>query len=417
MNTLHDLFENVLKRQMTLPELGTRVIVNRFRKLGIALTRRQQADLTDRLKTLQDNDGVTVELTRAQLAKSTLSADQRAANPIPVDLDADAFFERFQEQLPGIVHETVGEAARLLLKGLKRDVSKMLKSRRAYRRGFEARLAKDWGRAFTLLGMLVQIALEAGEDFNQEFRAEAAAAADFTFDVLTRLHARACQVADEVLVLLRAGFADGAHARWRLLHEIAVVGFLVNSRGGDLAQRYVLHDAVESYRAATLYQQHCAALHQEPLTELEMEEVRNAFEALKRRFGPAYGKQYGWAAEALGKPDPKFSDLEQAAGLAHLHPYYKLASHNIHANPKGVFFKLGLLPDQRVLLAGPSNLGLADPGHGTAISLGSITVALLGMRPNIDRLAISEVVVQLEREIGDAFLAAHEVVQRRSNSQ
>jgi len=145
----------------------------------------------------------------------------------------------------------------------------------------------------------------------------------------------------------------------------------------------------------------------EPLTEEEFARIKATRDALKAQFGDPYGEEYGWAAEALGIKKPNFSDIERSAGLAHLRPYYKLASHNVHANPKGAFFKLGLLPGQQMLLAGPSNLGLADPGHGTAISLSQITSALLTMKPNIDRLVICQIMLQLGDEVGDAFISAH----------
>lgn len=38
-----------------------------------------------------------------------------------------------------------------------------------------------------------------------------------------------------------------------------------------------------------------------------------------------------------------------------------IAEHNVHANPKGAFFKLGLLCEINILLGGPSNAGLVDP--------------------------------------------------------
>jgi hypothetical protein len=57
---------------MTLPELGLRVVVSQLRELGITLTRRQQADLVNRLRAMPDDDPhIMIELTRAQLAKST----------------------------------------------------------------------------------------------------------------------------------------------------------------------------------------------------------------------------------------------------------------------------------------------------------------------------------------------------------
>jgi hypothetical protein len=61
-----------------------------------------------------------------------------------------------------------------------------------------------------------------------------------------------------------------------------------------------------------------------------------------------------------------------------------------------------------MLLAGPSDLGLAGPGHGTAISLSQITFTLLTTKPNIDRLVVCNILSKLEPEVGDAFIAAHQ---------
>ena len=185
----------------------------------------------------------------------------------------------------------------------------------------------------------------------------------------------------------------------------------MRAHGNDIAERYILHNGIESYRGALAYQEHCMALGDEPLTEEEFARIKAARDALKARFGEAYGGEYGWASEALGIKNPRFSDIERNVGLAHLRPYYKLASHNVHANPRGVFFKLGLLAGQQMLLAGPSDLRLADPGHGAAISLSQITFDLLLMRPNIDRLLICQILSKLVDEVGDAFIAAHRTLE------
>ena len=411
MNVVQKLFESVLEKELSLPKLGTQLITAGFKERGIELTASQRATIEARLGAVTGEELALVDITDAQLAKSKLTAEQRAAERLSLDLDANAFLDRFEEKLPGIILACVEKTSRLMLKRLKRNAPHMLKDRRGHRRAFETRLAKKWGRALDPLDMFREIALEAGEDFNNEFRPEAAATKDFVFEVLTRLHARACQIASEILTLLRSGHADGAHARWRSLHEIAVIGLFIKSHGNELAERYILHDAIESYRAASLYQEHYATLGDEPPSEEEVAGIRSAYESLKSRFGRDYVKEYGWAAAALGKERPTFMDIEKAVGLRHLRPYYKLASHNVHANPKGAFFKLGLLPDHKILLAGPSDLGLADPGHGTAISLAQITIALLTLRPNMDRLVICQVLLRLEDEIGNAFLAAHRALE------
>jgi hypothetical protein len=102
--------------------------------------------------------------------------------------------------------------------------------------------------------------------------------------------------------------------------------------------------------------------------------------------------------------------MEIAARIDHFRAHYRMASHNVHSNPKGVFFKLGMLAESQVLLAGPSNAGLADPGHGAALSLSRVTAALLGLQqaPTLDNNVGLLMMVQLGDEIGDAFIQAHE---------
>ena len=295
--------------------------------------------------------------------------------------------------------------AQPILEQLKRDAPSMLRNCRRERRSFESNLARAWRKPLDLLEMLLAIALEAGDEFNHEFRAAASEEQNYVFEVLTRLHARACQITSEILALLRSGYADGAHARWRSLHEIAVIGFFIKSSGNEVAERYLLHDAIESYKAARQYQEHCTRLGYESLSEEEFNEIESTYQHLISRFGPSYKGDYGWAAPVIGNDRPTFRDIEKKVELDHLRPSYRLASHNVHANPKGVFFKLGLYPgSQDILLAGPSNTGLADPGHGTAISLGQITVALLTTKPNIDRLVICDTLMRLEQEIGEELL-------------
>ena len=52
---------------------------------------------------------------------------------------------------------------------------------------------------------------------------------------------RAAGVAHEVLALLRAGFPDGAHARWRTLYELAVVAHVLAAGNRGTASRYLAH--------------------------------------------------------------------------------------------------------------------------------------------------------------------------------
>ena len=85
--------------------------------------------------------------------------------------------------------------------------------------------------------------------------------------------------------------------------------------------------------------------------------------------------------------------------------YYKLASHNVHANPKGIFFRLGLAnAGKEILLAGPTNTGFADPANGTIVSIAQITTAFLLHNPNLDRIVACKSLLVLGDEIQAAFL-------------
>lgn len=313
--------------------------------------------------------------------------------------------QEFIDKIPETVPDIVTTMTELTLQTLKDTAPAMLIRRRSDISKYEKRIQKRWKSALDLFEMFLVIAYEVGENFNDTFREEACRQEDYVFDVMTRLHARGCQIGFEILTLFKSGFADAAHARWRTLHENAVVAFVISKHGQDIAERYSLHGHIESYKAMCQYQKHSSALHDEPFSTEDMDNAKKVYDALVVRFGPSFKGDYGWAAEALQTKEVRFSDIEMAAGMAHLRPYYRMASHNVHANVKGVTFKLGIAPQSvPVLLAGPSNYGFADPAHGAAISLSQITVALLSTRPNIDHLVAIKILQELQAEIGDEFL-------------
>ena len=155
----------------------------------------------------------------------------------------------------------------------------------------------------------------------------------------------------------------------------------------------------------------------EPIPQDEYESIERVRNELIARFGNPYKNNYGWAASALSKNDPNFSDIEESSGLDHLRPYYKLASHNVHANPKGVLFRLGLLGNtQNILLAGPSNYGFTDPAQGAAYSLALVTVTLITTKPTIDNLVLSNVLLRFETEIGEEFFKVQMEIEERDTT-
>ncbi|HEX5504552.1 MAG TPA: DUF5677 domain-containing protein, partial [Thermomicrobiales bacterium] len=203
-----------------------------------------------------------------------------------------------------------------------------------------------------------------------------------------------------------SGHPSGANARWRTLHELAVVSYFIKDRGQEVAERYLLHHIVESATSANDYQDYCARLGYEPLSAEEMAALEADKAALCRRFGPEYRHHYGWAAKALGSPRPTFKQIEAAVSLQHWRPYYGMASHSVHAKPKGIAFDLGNMFPSELMLAGPSNSGLADPGQSALISLFQITTILLGLKPDVREIMAMRTIQHFVGEAERAFVEA-----------
>ena len=327
-----------------------------------------------------------------------LSADVSSAEQL------DAIEMTVSSMIPG----RVDKIAESTLATLKRDAPSQLRKEWRHQKQFEKRLGKRWNKPLDILHIFISIAREAGSDFNEEFRNDPQNSNDAVLEALIMLHARACQISSAILVLLRAGYADDAHARWRSLHEIAVVSNLISDNGQDLAERYLLHDIIQSYKSACRYRTYAIRINVEPILQEDFDRLKSERDELIARFGASFEKDYGWAASAIKEGPPTLAAIEEQVALDHWRPYYRMASDNVHANAHGAYFRLGL--DQHadeVLLAGPSDMGLTDPGHSTAISLSQITSALLATRSNFDCIVILRILTKLVDEIGEAFSEVH----------
>ena len=335
-----------------------------------------------------------------------ISQDELNSTIINLDMVVD--------KLPDIIEELSSTLSKTIRKSLQKDWNSQYKIQQKEKSGFEKRLRKRWGISIGLLEMLLTISREFGSNVNVNLRATNWHSPKL-LDVLTLLHVRSCQIMYEIITLLNAGLADGAMTRWRTMHEIAAISLFIKQNGEELAEKYILHENIESKRAMDDYIKCQERLHYEPLKETEVIRINSTYNSLITRFGDSYANQYGWAAGMLNIKSPKFSDIEKAAGIDNLRAHYRLASHNVHANPKGVFFKLGLLNESNLLLAGPSNAGLTDPGHCSAISLIQINTALGLLEPTLDNIVILKIMLQMEKDIGEAFQQAHEKLIQEEN--
>jgi hypothetical protein len=382
--------------------IAVKMIAKRFADAGIRLSAREQAAFAEALT--GDRPMPTIQRRRPRSAVPPIVALTPEDNR-----EFSRQLRRLLKSSVAIIPHLADEAAELSLNQFTRHwVTHQRVEQRSYE-GFRRRLSRRWGKSLGKLHLLIALARDFGAAVGGAVRVPTTDRPCLV-DVVTRLHARACQVSLEVYTLLCSGLADGAMARCRTLHEIAATAFFVHQHGEQTAERYVLHEAIESWRAACDYNRHARALKVRPFKPSEMGTFEATRTQLLDRFGRSFDGHYGWASHILkpgtNEPVRSFTDIEEVV-LPHLRPYYQLASHNVHAKAKGIYHRLGLMGDHEILLSGASNSGLADPGQNAALFLGQVTTVLGLLQPTFDTTMMMKVVNRLQKDVADAFGSAH----------
>lgn len=317
-----------------------------------------------------------------------------------------------RNDLPAIISKAADEAADGLYDALKRKWAKEHRQQIKDLSRFRKRLEYRYGPGLDRLRMLLTIAVEwSQERYAHKITVGQGQLSDLD-DILHRLHARACQVTAEILALLSTGLSDGAMARWRTLHEIATVAVLIGKYGNEVAERYVKYQIVESKKALTAYDEcHEDLGYDQYPPEMKLK-INNDYAEVIAEYGKSYGEQYGWISHILGEGESKrvtFATLQKAAGMGLMRAHYQMASYNVHASPKGIYFKLGQLEQStKILLAGMSNAGLVEPAQNAAITLSKTTLLVCNdeAAPAFENNVFVKVVDRLAREIPSQFAQA-----------
>jgi hypothetical protein len=402
MGILHDELKRVTDSLWTDTFFMTEVLRRILAKHGLSLSDSEMQPLVDAIK--KGSESFEVPAVGPDMAISIGPDDvEHAMHELEKDLDTSA--ER-------AVARAVERLAPRILKSLYDALPRALREWHAARHAFENRLRRRWKAGLDRLDMLITMAHEAGETYAEDLSREPAGQESpqesLLVDALTAMHCRACRTAREIVLLLKAGYADGAHARWRTLHELAVTAFFLVKRRGDTPQRYLDYADVERWRAAKQYQQHCETLGCEPFSADELAEMEKESDAAIAKYGDPFEEEYGWAAQALGVPRPKFAQIEASLDMSHWRPYFRLACQSVHAGSQSLYFSLGMPRNSgTVLLAGASDAGLADPGQQAAVSLTMVTIAFLTSRPNLDGLVACHCMLTVCDDIGKELLRAH----------
>lgn len=410
MTSFKRVIEDITKPEVILAT----IFLKKLRAQGLNSTKadlkRTAASFKEALET--NSDSIRLPISDRRLERASI--DTGLVHQLLQDLLSDDEINDYLVRVETAAPEAALKAARALGKKYVRYVlmegEDILQEHHAVHAQFEVSLHSVWGSAFDLLEIIVHTSREIAEAIDKHWLQEKRKRRSLKISVMHRLVARACRVAQEIVVLLRSGLASGAHARWRSLHEIAVVARLLAEDDKDMAERYVAHRAVTRYQSALAYEAHAEGLGLRPVSANVIAGNKRARDEVIQRYGKDFGAPYGWASAALGREARKFDDIEKLAGLDAFRPYYKYASQAVHASTQGTLEAEGLPVGNTMLLSGPSNYGLAEPGQLTVHSLVAVFRALFVAQPSVEATSYADVLGDLAEECAKRFNEAHRVV-------
>lgn len=403
MEDLDNLVSEIIARILKPDEFVFQLIESKLRAVGVNLSEEQKLQIKEDLR--QNNfNGFFIHLSEEQEKKFADSNDGHLVLDLVSQEELDSLESKLQRSINQATQETIELVSSSLLEGWKSQAPLLLNLQERERLNHAQLIDRVWSKPLNLLEILLSVSLEAGARFNEYYRASAVEEKDFVFEAVTRLHARGCQVGAEALLLLKNGFADGAHARWRTLHEICVEAWFILNNGNNVAEQFLCHSVISDSKMAISYKEHHKTLGYFPPKQEEIDTIMREKDEMLRRFGSCFQSDYGWAAQSLKKSRPTFLDLEKSVGLEYLRPFYKLANLNVHSGSKGASFRLGSPSDGNdILVVGPSIFGLGEPGQNIAFSFHLLTRALLLTKENLDRIAFIFATDQLKDETIWAF--------------
>lgn len=413
MYGMEEVFEDITKELFEPKNVLANLIESELVNIGIELTNLQLKRLQDQLMSIDDKGVLSFDFSDKQIESAGYSSESELEKHVSkifssLHVAVDNLVNNVDEILEDTMNDVSDKMATSMIEGLQAEMPNMLNNRESIHLDFYADMASLWGSALGYLEGLIVIAEESTEKVSE--RDDAYFEDTYTLSLLIAMQAKSIQVSREILTLLKNGFPDGAQARWRKLHEIAVISSFIAKHGDELAESYEEHQSIESYKAAIQYNEYYSRLSAEKISTQEMDVLKKDYDQLVFKYGNSYRHEYGWASSVLDMKKPTFKDIELSVGLDHHRPYYKLASADIHANPSGVFATLGLFPEDDFLLAGPTSLGICQPAQLTIISLNIITANLLSYNPNLDCIVLCKVLMEFGKLAENEFIEVEKAI-------
>jgi hypothetical protein len=307
--------------------------------------------------------------------------------------------KNFDEKIYKAALNSSHDIARLITSKNRNSIHNSMSLHRKTIRQFERSLYIRWKKAIDLFELIILTSRELG-DTKLQILTENKKKLSQKDLALIKIHSRSVQVANEILVLIKSGFADGANARWRSLHELAIISLFLNSNETIVSKRYLDHSTITSYKRAMLYNEHYDKLGYVPIDRKELNALERKKISLCQKYKDNFYEDYGWIPKDIIKKRT-FKDLERYVDFDKFRPFYNLSCAAVHGGSSG-FYRLGLTDEyqEKVLLSGPTNYGFADPLQNSSISLLLINSCIMNLIPSFESIVYIKILTNYFDELG-----------------
>lgn len=197
-------------------------------------------------------------------------------------------------------------------------------------------LEKTWGEGFALYAYYLESYVTFSDSmlkYLQEYTDISEKSGGIkVFTVLRYINGRAIQVANEILVLLRNGYGDGAYSRFRTLFELSIVASFIQEHGDTVAEAYTNYSGSKYEWAASIFP--------------EIKNPKNInLKNIKEKCGIEKALLETWDSE------------------------YKLSHKLVHAASEGTFSRVSLLSPMKEILIGSTDAGIPLPATNSLQAL------------------------------------------------
>ncbi len=273
---------------------------------------------------------------------------------------------------------------------------------REYSRGFVSRIMFEYHKPIVQFEILLEHCIFLIKKFKYPYKT-----LPNTCKVLNGIAARAVLITNEILCLIKNGFASGALARWRTLYEYSVISIFLVKFGEEYAKKYLAYKDIANYKEAKVYAQHSKTLQFNDISKSELEELKKKSDDAMLNYPDLNERDYSWAKPKV--KNPTFKAIVEKTDIEYYEPFYKFACNYNHGGVNGLFFDLGQihgLSEKDSIIIAQSNFGFTDPAQLTMRALLDIISALLSL--NIDTEQLFQLVF-LKNKIPEIAESFHEV--------